>query len=90
MIYSENLTNKELLLNAMSLSSLSREQWNIIVRHVNNVEQLEGSDSELLKALELLVTNQSKMEITNNYFDCYMRELNDPVREQSVLISVLH
>ena len=83
MIYSDDLTNKELLLNAMPLVSLSRTQWNTFIKHVLEVEKKEGADSDIIKVLETLTANQSRIEITNNYVDSYMRDMDKPVNEES-------
>ena len=42
MIYSENLTNRELLNKAMPLISLSRKEWNVLLKFVAELEQKEN------------------------------------------------
>lgn len=66
MIYSNNLTNRELLLNAMPLVSLSRKQWNLILDHI------QGTNGELLKVFETIIGNQSKIEVMSNYLEYYV------------------
>lgn len=83
MIFSDNLTNKELLLNAMPLVSLSRVQWNTLIKHALEVEKKEGTDSDIIKILEILTVNQSRIEVTNNYVDSYLRDIDKPVSEES-------
>ena len=83
MVYSENLTNRELVMNAMPLVSLSREQWNALLKHVEELEVSSASDSVLFTALKVAVTNQSRLEVTSCYFDYYGDLLDKPVRERS-------
>lgn len=87
MIYSSNLTNKELLQNAIQLKSLSRKHWNTILKHLENIERSE--DKVLFEALSILCTNQSKTEILNNYLDYYSDTLEEPVREQSLDVQLM-
>lgn len=84
MIYSENLTNRELVMNAMPLVSLSREQWNTVLKHLENIEVDSGSQSVLFTALHTVIENQSRLEVIGNYFDYYGDLLSKPVREKSV------
>lgn len=85
MIYSKNLTNRELLQNAMPLSSLSRKQWNMLLKHIENIECAEG-ESELYKTLETLMNNQTRIEVIGNYVSFYKDTLDDPVSEKAVRI----
>ena len=78
MIYSNNLTNRELLLNAMPLFSLSRNQWNIILQYASS------QSGELSKALEVMITNQSRLEVIRNYRDYYDDKLDEQVCNESV------
>ena len=78
MIYSNNLTNRELLLNAMPLVSLSRKQWNLILDHI------QGTNGELLKVFETMIGNQSKIEVISNYLEYYYEHIEDPVNEESI------
>ena len=83
MIYSENLTNRELVMNAMPLVSLSREQWNALLKHVEELEVSSSKDSVLFTALKTAVSNQSRLEVINCYIDYYGDLLDKPVRERS-------
>lgn len=87
MIYSDNLTNRELLLNAMPLSSLSREQWKVIFKHLESLERSNKTD--LLEVLQTLCSNQSKLEVINNYTEYYFDTLNNSVPNVNCNISVL-
>ena len=78
MIYSDNLTNRELLMNAMPLSSLSREQWNVVLTHI------QSTNGEVHKVLDTLIANQSKLEVISNYKEFYYENLDEPVTENSV------
>ena len=86
MIYSDNLTNRELLMNAMPLSSLSRNQWNMVLKHL---EKMEKSDKELFAALNTLCSNQSKLEIITNYKDYFFDSMDKEVSEESFQINVI-
>ena len=83
MFYSGNFTHKELMSVAMPMVSLSREEWNILLKHIKQVEQTEVSESCLLKAFEKVISNQAKLEVSNKYMDSHMKELDDPVNEES-------
>lgn len=81
MIYSEILTNKELVISALPLVNLTLSQWGTILEHCEQVKKKEG-EGELFKALETLVSNQSKIEVmTMISANCY-EELNDPVSDK--------
>lgn len=86
MIYSENLTNRELLNKAMPLISLSRKEWNVLLKFVAELEQKEGVDSVLYKAVQKVQNNQAKIEVMSNYNDYYADILEEPVREDSIII----
>ena len=83
MIYSENLTNRELVMNAMPLVSLSREQWNSIIEHCEENEVTNGCDSILVIALKTMIVNQSRLEVMSNYFDYHLEDLDNQVCEKS-------
>ena len=85
MIYSKNLTNRELVQNAMPLVSLTRKQWNLLLKHIENVECVEG-DGDLFKTLETLLNNQTRIEVLGNYRTYYKDTLDDPVSEKAVQI----
>ncbi|MBR6081249.1 MAG: hypothetical protein IKP60_13990 [Treponema sp.] len=86
MIYSGNLTNRELLANAMPLSTLSRNQWGLLLSHIESIERTQGVDSDLFKVLETLHNNQARIEIIGGYLDSHCDEINAPVREESVSV----
>lgn len=83
MIHSDNLTNRELLQNAMPLVSLSRSQWNELMKHIDELEIVSGVESDLFKAIETLTLNQMKIEVINNYRFYYNETLDSPVRKES-------
>jgi len=83
MFCSENLTNRELLSVAMPLRSLSRKQWNDVVRHVENVECSEGNESTLVTALRRLCLNQARIEVMSNYTEYYSDTMEEQVCENS-------
>ena len=83
MIYSKNLTNRDLMQNAMPLVSLSRKQWSLLLKHAENIECTEGS-SELFKAIETLIDNQSRLEVIGGYVAFYKDTLDEPVSEKAV------
>lgn len=86
MIYSNNLTNKELLANALPLVSLSRKQWNAFMKHLQQIES-EG-ESDLYRALSTLCRNQSKIEVISNFGFYYNKELNEQVPEKSIELDI--
>ena len=81
---SENFTNRELLNKAMPFRSLSRKEWNTFISHLEQVEK--SADTETLKILHTLFTNQARIEVLGNYFDYYSDTLEEPVRDNSVEI----
>lgn len=84
MTHSTNLTNRELLQNAMPLLSLSRTQWNELMKYIEIVEQETGVESTIYKALEIIVTNQTKIEVINNYCFYYHSDLDQPVAKDNL------
>lgn len=78
MIYSENLTIREQLINAMPLVSLTRKEWGVLHKHIEEVEE----DSELFKVMEKLNTNQSRIEVIGNYLSYYSDLLDKTVAEE--------
>lgn len=82
MIYSELLTKKELVISAMPLVNLTLTQWGVFLEHCEQIKKKEGSESELFKTLETLLTNQSRIEVmTMITANCY-EEFNDPVSDK--------
>lgn len=86
MFYSGNLTKKEMVSAAMPIMSLSREQWNSLLKHIKQVEQNEPAESVLVKTLEKISSNQAKLEVISRFFDSYIKEIDDPVNEESVCL----
>ena len=86
MIYSNDLTNKELLANALPIVSLSRKQWNAFMVHMESVEK--GDDPDLFNALKTLCRNQSKIEILSAFGFYYNKELNEPVAAESIELDI--
>lgn len=82
MIYSKNLTNRDLMRNAMPLVSLSRKQWSLILKHTENIEC--AGDGELFKTLETLIDNQSRLEVIGGYVEYYKDTLDEPVSDKAV------
>lgn len=83
MTYNENLTNKELVRNAMPLKGLSREQWNSLLCHVKNLA--ETNVNPLLESsIKILLSNQSKLEVMDLISVYYINELNEPVKDYTV------
>lgn len=87
MTYSENLTNRELLYKAMPFTSLSRKQWNVILRLLKEVEEQKGSETVLFKALETLHNNQARLEVMGNYLCYFSDSVDNPVREKKLVIN---
>ena len=77
-------TNRELLNKAMPFRSLSRKDWNTFISHLEQVEK--SADTETLKILQTLFTNQARIEVIGNYNDYYSDILEEPVREKSVVV----
>lgn len=77
------MTNRELLQKAMPLSSLSRKEWNVLLSHLEEVENLCGKKSDTYRVLETIQNNQARMEIIGNYLDYYGDVLDDGIREES-------
>ena len=86
MIFSNDLTNKELLVNALPIMSLSRKQWNAFMAHMESLES-EG-ETELFSALKTLCRNQSKIEILSAFGFYYNKELNEPVAADSIGLDI--
>lgn len=83
MIYSENLTNRELLKNAMPLKSLTRTQWNTILAYAEELKNMDN-DSVLRTTIDTLISNQSKIEIMEQYSYYYLDELDNKVCDESI------
>lgn len=86
-VMDEDLTNKDLVQKAMPLISLSRVEWNLFIKHVEEVEK--SNDYSLLKVLQTLIKNQARIEVIGNYNDYYADVLESPVRENSVPVQIV-
>lgn len=85
MIYCENLTNRDLLRNAMPLVSLEHEQWKLIMRYMETAT-LEKSIKDVL---ETVLVNQSRIEVLNSYGIYYGDKYDEPVPQKSVEMTVI-
>ena len=86
MVISNNLTNKDLLVNALPIMSLSRNQWNAFMKLLESVER-EG-ESDLFDALKTLCRNQSKIEILSAFGFYYNQDLSSQVPEKSIELEI--
>lgn len=83
MTYCENLTNRDLITNAMPLVSLTSRQWRAVMRLCELSERQDGVESDSYKALEVLIRNQSKIETMSLLFDSMADELDEPIADGS-------
>ena len=74
------MTNRELLQQAMPLTSLTESQWETLLKHVQEVKGV------LHETLATLISNQSRLEIISNYSDYYSDTLNNQIGEKSFLL----
>ena len=88
MLYSENLTNRELVRNAMPLIGLSREQWNSLLEHCEELTVSSGNHI-LIDALKTLVVNQSRLEVINNYLEYHIDKIDSLITEKSSRLCVM-
>ena len=72
-------TNRDLLKKAMPLQSLTRKQWNAVLALTDGL-----SDTDLLRGLNTLISNQAKIEVINNYSFYYSEGLDRPVSDSSI------
>lgn len=77
------MTNRELLLKALPLTSLSRKEWNLLIEHIREIESKEP-ESLLLDTLNIIATNQARVEVTSNYNFYYGDILDKPVDEGNI------
>lgn len=77
------MTHKELVQIAMPLKNLTQKQWDILVKHFEEVKRSENA--ELIDALLILETNQARIEVLSNYNDYYFDTMDDPVTAQEPL-----
>lgn len=81
MIYSGNLTNRELLRNAMPLFGLSRKQWNCVIEFAEE-QKYSGDNCCLSEALAIMIGNQSKIEVMEQYNMYQYDALDNLVKEE--------
>lgn len=65
------MTHRELIEKAMPLVSLNNEQWELLNEH------LSKQKGALYEVLDLLLTNQSRVEVMSNYNDYYGDRLDN-------------
>ena len=75
------MTNKDLLNKAMSLTSLSNDEWDLITEYTARI-----NDRQIAGIIDKLCTNQARLEITRNYLDYYFDKTDDLVNSQSLPI----
>lgn len=83
------MTNRELVQKAMPLLSLSRKEWSILLKHIEDVERSQGDSSAAFKILQKLHTNQARIEVMGNYNDYYFDILDEPIRDCSCEIQAV-
>jgi hypothetical protein len=76
------MTNKDLLIQAMPLFSLSQKEWDLFLNHIEKI-----NDPELLQTLEKIKTNQTRLEVIGNYLDYFADVIDEPIRDESIQIS---
>jgi len=77
------MTNRDLVQKAMPLFSLSKKEWSIFLKHLEDVERSEGEKSQPFKVLQKIQTNQARIEVMGNYNDYYSDILDELVRDCS-------
>lgn len=75
------MTNKELLLQAMPLCTLSRNEWDIFLHYLDQI-----NNATLRLTMEKLKINQSRIEVIGNYLDYFADTIEQPICEKSVPI----
>ena len=74
------MTNRDLLEQAMPMSTLTRQEWSAIQEHAEYLERTE-KDSKLCNAVKQLLVNQARLEVRSSYLDHFNETLDDDVRE---------
>lgn len=74
------MTNRELLLTAMPMVSLTRRQWDAVRELLLRTE--EGT--ELHAALSAMAGNQARLEVIDNYLDYMADTMEAEVRDVSL------
>ena len=77
------MKHKELIQKAMPLVSLTNSQWDKINEHLSKL------DGELLEAFNIIITNQSRIEIMGNYYDYYADRLEDELPDSNIPIQTI-
>ena len=77
------MTNRELLEQAMPISTLSRQEWVAIWEYAEYLEKTEKG-SKLYNAVKQLLVNQARLEVKSNYLDYFGDRLDEEVPEQKV------
>lgn len=72
-----NMTNRELILKAMPLVTLSNKEWDVLTKYME-----QRKETAIGNIFEKLYTNQARLEIIGNLIDYY--DPDGTVREQSV------
>ena len=78
------MTNRDLVNKAMPLVTLSREQWEAVIKHLDELERYNGCSTALYQAFKTLQDNQAKIEVMGDYFDAINYEYDEPVRQNSI------
>ena len=77
------MTNKELLLQAMPLCTLSRNEWDIFLHYLDQI-----NNATLRHTMEKLKLNQSRIEIIGNYLDYFSDNIEQQINEKSTPICI--
>lgn len=77
------MTHRELIQKAMPLCSLTATQWHLITQHVEKIKE-----QSLLQAVQILISNQTKIEITGNYCDYFADKLDEELPESNKTILI--
>lgn len=77
------MTNRELLQKAMPLVSLSKEEWTVFLRHIEETKQ---NESDVCGVLETISNNQARLEIIGNYLDYYADKLDEEIGQSCPLV----
>ena len=78
------MTNRDLVNKAMPLMTLTREQWEAVINHLDELEKYNGRNTPLYQAFKTLQDNQAKLEVMGDYFESINYEVDEPVRQNSV------
>ena len=81
------MTNRDLLEQAMPMSTLTRQKWSVIQEHAEYLERTE-KDSKLCNAVKQLLVNQARLEVRSSYLDHFNETLDDDVRENKIPVFI--